>query len=150
MRLGQDRVLVASLGPFRLREPVRVVAVGDEPARRGFAYGTRDGHPVAGEEAFTVHRSPDGEVWFTLRSITRPWALARAVPSGIAGAALVPPPLPACSPRPGLTGRDPSVGIPGPRRAAALVVRQRARRGSNGCAMNYPTSAGRTRQQAYI
>lgn len=80
VRQGQDRVLVASLGPFGLREPVRVVAVVDEPDRCGFAYGTRDGHPVSGEEAFIVHRSPDGDVWLTLRSLTRPgvgrWRLA--------------------------------------------------------------------------
>lgn len=77
---GQDRTLVAVLGPFRLREPVRVVAVVDEPHRRGFAYGTRLGHPVSGEEAFVVHRSSNGEVWLTLRSLTRPargaWRLA--------------------------------------------------------------------------
>jgi len=28
-------------------------------------------HPVSGEEAFIVHRTPDGEVWLTLRSLTR-------------------------------------------------------------------------------
>ena len=69
---GQDRTLIASLGPFKLREPVRVVAVVDQPSRCGFAYGTRDGHPVSGEEAFIVHRSPEGAVWLTLRSLTRP------------------------------------------------------------------------------
>jgi uncharacterized protein (UPF0548 family) len=80
VRQGQDRVLVASLGPFTLREPVRVVAMIDEPTRCGFAYGTREGHPVSGEEAFIVHRSPDGQVWLTLRSLTRAargrWRLA--------------------------------------------------------------------------
>ncbi len=69
---GQARVLAARLGPCALREPVRVVAVVDEPHRRGFAYGTRTGHPVSGEEAFIVHRTADGEVWLTLRSLTRP------------------------------------------------------------------------------
>ena len=72
--------LVASLGPLTGREPVRVVAVVEEPTRCGFAYGTLDGHPVSGEEAFIVHRSPDGGVWLTLRSLTRPsrggWRLA--------------------------------------------------------------------------
>ena len=79
-REGQDYTLVAALGACTLREPVRVVAVTDLPDRCGFAYGTREGHPVAGEEAFIVHRSPDGTVWFTLRSLTRPargpWRLA--------------------------------------------------------------------------
>jgi len=72
VRAGQDRVLVASFGPFGLREPVGVVAVVEEPNRCGFAYGTRPGHPVSGKEAFIVHRSPDGDVWLTLRSLTRP------------------------------------------------------------------------------
>jgi len=69
---GADYWLVASLGPFTVREPVRVIAVVDETARCGFAYGTLDGHPVSGEESFVVHRSPDGAVWLTLRSLTRP------------------------------------------------------------------------------
>ncbi|MFC5727606.1 MULTISPECIES: DUF1990 family protein [Nocardioides] len=63
--------LVARLGPLRLREPVRVVEVVRSPDRCGFAYGTRTGHPVSGEEAFIVHRSPDGTVRLTLRSLTR-------------------------------------------------------------------------------
>src|SRR4051794_4994174 len=37
---GQDRSLIAKLGPWRLREPVRVVAVVDRADRCGFAYGT--------------------------------------------------------------------------------------------------------------
>ncbi|QIM20778.1 DUF1990 domain-containing protein [Phycicoccus sp. HDW14] len=69
---GQDRVLVARLGPWLLREPVRVMGVIDEADHCGFAYGTRKGHPVSGEEAFIVHRAPDGGVWLTLRSLTRP------------------------------------------------------------------------------
>jgi uncharacterized protein (UPF0548 family) len=80
VREGQDYTLLAALGPCTLREPVRVVAVVARPDRRGFAYGTRQGHPVSGEEAFIVHRSPDGAVWLTIRSMTRPgrglWWLA--------------------------------------------------------------------------
>ena len=63
--------LVARLGPFAVREPVRVVAVVDGPDRCGFAYGTLEGHPVSGEEAFILHRTPDDVVWLTLRSLTR-------------------------------------------------------------------------------
>lgn len=77
---GQDFTLVARIGPIQVREPVRVVAVVDLPDRCGFAYGTRPGHPVTGEEAFVVHRNQDGSVWLTLRSLTRPghgiWLLA--------------------------------------------------------------------------
>lgn len=77
VRPGQDRTLIAALGPFELREPVTVVAIVDDPNRCGFAYGTRDGHPVSGEEAFVVHRTPEGAVWLTLRSLTRPARGAR-------------------------------------------------------------------------
>ena len=69
---GADLVLVAAVGPLRVREPIRVVAVVDTPDRKGFAYGTRPGHPVSGEEAFVVHRDAEGAVWLTLRSLTRP------------------------------------------------------------------------------
>jgi uncharacterized protein (UPF0548 family) len=57
-----------------------VVSVVDIPDRCGFAYGTRPGHPVTGEEAFIVHRDGGGDVWFTQRSLTQPglgpWRLA--------------------------------------------------------------------------
>ncbi|GHE12044.1 DUF1990 family protein [Klenkia taihuensis] len=72
VREGADLELVAAVGPLRITEPVRVVAVVDTADRRGFAYATRPGHPVSGEEAFVVHRDPDGAVWLTLRSLTRP------------------------------------------------------------------------------
>lgn len=77
---GAEYTLTASLGPLRIREPVRVAFVVDVPGRCGFAYATLPGHPVTGEEAFIVHRTPDGRVWFTLRSLTQPgvkrWRLA--------------------------------------------------------------------------
>jgi uncharacterized protein (UPF0548 family) len=69
---GQRRWLIAKLGPLRIREPIAVVAVVDEPNRRGFAYGTLVGHPINGEEAFLVERRPDGSVWLTIRSVSRP------------------------------------------------------------------------------
>ena len=68
---GRSYWLIAALGPFAVREPARVVAVVDEPDRCGFAYGTLTGHPVTGEEAFVVSRTPDGDVLLTLRSLTR-------------------------------------------------------------------------------
>jgi uncharacterized protein (UPF0548 family) len=77
---GGDYWLIAAVGPFSVREPVRVVSVVEEADRCGFAYGTLDGHPVSGEEAFIVHRAPDGTVSLTLRSLTRApagsWRLA--------------------------------------------------------------------------
>lgn len=72
VREGAELTLIARVGPLRIREPIRVVAVVQEAARYGFAYGTRPGHPVSGEEAFIVHRTPEGTVSLTLRSLTRP------------------------------------------------------------------------------
>jgi len=68
---GESHCLTASIGPFDVREPVRVVTVVAERDRRGFAYGTLEGHPVSGEEAFVVHRRGES-VLLTLRSLTRP------------------------------------------------------------------------------
>jgi len=77
VREGADLSLIAHVGPMRIREPIRIVAVVERSDRSGFAYGTRHGHPVCGEEAFVVHRAPDGTVSLTLRSLTRaprgPW-----------------------------------------------------------------------------
>ncbi len=64
--------LVASVTPFRIREPVQVVAVVDVSNRCRSAYGTCPVHPVTGEEAFVVHRTAIGRVWFTMRSLVRP------------------------------------------------------------------------------
>jgi len=80
VREGADVTLVAELGPLRIHEPARVVSVVDEEDRAGFAYGTRLGHPVSGEEAFILTREPNGDVVLTLRSLTRAprnlWLLA--------------------------------------------------------------------------
>lgn len=78
--LDDRRWLLARVGPVVVREPVQVVAVVQGQDRRGFAYGTLEGHPVSGEEAFIVSRTPDGAVRLTLRSLTRaprgPWRAA--------------------------------------------------------------------------
>jgi uncharacterized protein (UPF0548 family) len=55
-----------------IHAPVRVVSVIDEPDRKGFAYGTLDGHPVSGEESFVVERTPDGSVWLQVRQFSQP------------------------------------------------------------------------------
>ena len=72
VRPGVPYELSARVGPLAVREPVRVVAVVQQPDRCGFSYGTLAGHPVSGEEAFITHRSDDGQVWLTIRSLTRP------------------------------------------------------------------------------
>ena len=55
--------------------PCRVVYVIDEPARRGFGYGTLRGHPESGEESFVVAIDEDDQVLFTVRAFTRPGSL---------------------------------------------------------------------------
>jgi uncharacterized protein (UPF0548 family) len=61
--------------------PVRVVYVLDEPDRRGAAFGTLPGHPLAGEELFVVERRDDDSVWLTVRIFSRPaggfWSAVR-------------------------------------------------------------------------
>ncbi|MEV8593290.1 DUF1990 domain-containing protein [Streptomyces sp. NPDC052012] len=78
VREGGRYTITAGRWWFIVSEPVEVVAVIDTEDRCGFAYGTRPGHPVRGEEAFIVHRGDDGRVFLTLRSLTRaapagPW-----------------------------------------------------------------------------
>jgi uncharacterized protein (UPF0548 family) len=51
--------------------PCRVVRVVNEPDRIGFAYGTLEGHPEAGEESFLVTRDKDG-VYAAIRAYSRP------------------------------------------------------------------------------
>lgn len=72
LRLGDRFHLIARIGPLTVREPVEVVAVVEQPDRVGFAYGTLEGHPVSGEEAFIVSRREDDSIWLTLRSLTAP------------------------------------------------------------------------------
>ncbi|MFT4124443.1 MAG: DUF1990 domain-containing protein [Microbacteriaceae bacterium] len=69
---GDTAILRMPLGPFALRAPVRVVYVVEEPARRGFAYGTLPGHPEHGEQSWVVDQREDGSVWMTVRALTRP------------------------------------------------------------------------------
>jgi len=68
---GKDYAITVGVGPLVVTEPVRVVSV-EESDRCAIAYGTLDGHPVSGEEAFIVHRTADGTVLLTVRSLTRP------------------------------------------------------------------------------
>lgn len=73
VELGKNAWVTATIFGVPISEPVRVVDVVDTPHRCGFAYGTLDGHPVSGEEAFVVHRlGDDGAVILTIRSLTRP------------------------------------------------------------------------------
>ncbi|MFG2616347.1 DUF1990 family protein [Streptomyces sp. NPDC048507] len=60
------------LGPLRITAPCEVIWTAYEPARTGFAYGTRTGHPARGEESFVVEIDDDGAVWFTVTAFSRP------------------------------------------------------------------------------
>jgi len=60
------------LGALSLKIPCRVLEVIDEPARRGFTYGTLPGHPEAGEERFLLEHLNDGRILFTITALSRP------------------------------------------------------------------------------
>ncbi len=79
VRAGDTGMLKSPFWPRPL--PVRVVYVVDEPERRGAAFGTLPGHPLAGEEAFVVERRDDDSVWLTVRLFSRPvggfWSVMR-------------------------------------------------------------------------
>jgi uncharacterized protein (UPF0548 family) len=88
---GSVAVLRFQVGPVRLRVPVRVVRVVDEPARRGFVYGTLPGHPERGEESFLVEMAEDGTVFFHLVAFSRPgrWFTVLGRPVSRAGQVLI-------------------------------------------------------------
>jgi uncharacterized protein (UPF0548 family) len=69
MLIGRLRTL-SPLGSLGLPVPCRVVWTVDEPDRIGFAYGTLEGHPAAGEESFVLTREPDG-IYFTVLAYSR-------------------------------------------------------------------------------
>jgi uncharacterized protein (UPF0548 family) len=63
---------LALLGPHLvvLRAPCKVVWAVDEPRNAGFAYGTLQGHPERGEEAFVVDWDDDDSVWLTIKAFS--------------------------------------------------------------------------------
>jgi uncharacterized protein (UPF0548 family) len=79
VRAGDTGMLKAPFWPRAF--PVRVVYVVDEPDRRGAAFGSLPGHPLAGEELFVVERREDDSVWLTVRIFSRPsggfWSVVR-------------------------------------------------------------------------
>jgi uncharacterized protein (UPF0548 family) len=86
-RPGVTVALRLGAGPLALTAPCRVVWARDDPPRAGFAYGTLPGHPVRGEEAFTVEQRPGdpaGPVWLTVTAVSRgaAWYTRAAGPAG--------------------------------------------------------------------
>ncbi|MFJ3380463.1 DUF1990 family protein [Curtobacterium sp. NPDC090217] len=69
---GTSAVLTMHAFGRTVQAPVRVVSVIDEPDRKGFAYGTLEGHPLSGEESFVVERTADGSVWLQVRQFSQP------------------------------------------------------------------------------
>lgn len=68
---GTTLTVTARVAGMTVREPVQVATVVETASRVGFSYRALPGHPIAGEEAFIVHR--DGEdVYLTIRSLTAP------------------------------------------------------------------------------
>ena len=65
----------------------RVVYVVDDDNRRGFAYGTLQGHPESGEEYFGVRYDPEtAEVCVEIVAFSRPgrwWSRATAPVAGL-------------------------------------------------------------------
>lgn len=71
--VGDDVTLtIPLLGIVPVRAYARVLAVVDEPARRGFVYGTLPGHPERGEEAFLVTIDDAGTVRVVVQGFSRP------------------------------------------------------------------------------
>ena len=59
-------LLTVRLGP--MKAPCEVIWASES----GFGYGTRPGHPEAGEEAFEVSRDSSDRVWFSVTAYSRP------------------------------------------------------------------------------
>lgn len=71
VQIGARPRLCAVLGPIVIDEPIEVVDTIQVSNRVGFAYKTRAGHPVRGEEAFILTRSAE-QVFLEIRSLTAP------------------------------------------------------------------------------
>ena len=75
--VGVNVAVVARFGLVDIEAPCRVVHVVEQPDRLGFTYGTLRGHPVSGEESFSILLDDDGTVRFVLISFSKPatwWA----------------------------------------------------------------------------
>lgn len=89
---GAAVTLTLGAGPIALHAPCRVIYVLDEPDRRGFAYGTLDGHPASGEELFAVEYEPATDtVYGVITAFSRPatWYTRLGGPLTRAGQRLV-------------------------------------------------------------
>ncbi|MGH3545523.1 MAG: DUF1990 family protein [Mycobacteriales bacterium] len=69
---GAEFVSYITVGPLAIVSPCRVVAVLDEPLRAGVTYGTLPGHPLCGEEEFSIELESGGTVWLNVHAISKP------------------------------------------------------------------------------
>ena len=72
--VGQNVAIALALPGLTVVAPCRIVWVDDEPNRFGFAYGTLEGHPETGEEAFVIERTGTS-VRFDITACSKPDAL---------------------------------------------------------------------------
>lgn len=70
-RAGDVVAMAAPLPVGWIDVTCRVIAVIDEPDRRGFVYGTLPIHPETGEESFAVVRHADGAVLLDIVAVSR-------------------------------------------------------------------------------
>ena len=78
IEVGQQVLVTARLLGFWWSNPARIVYTVEEENKFGFAYGTLPGHLEQGEELFLVERDEQGNVFYTLRVMSRPqWWLAK-------------------------------------------------------------------------
>lgn len=68
---GATVTVFLTLGRWHLSAPCEIVWVVDEPRRKGFAYGTLQGHPERGEESFVVDWDERDVVWLTITAFSR-------------------------------------------------------------------------------
>jgi len=76
IEVGEQVLVIARLLGLWWSNPARIVYTVEEKDRFGFAYGTLPGHLEQGEELFLVERDAQGDVYYTLRVMSRPiwWA----------------------------------------------------------------------------
>jgi uncharacterized protein (UPF0548 family) len=81
VEVGCTVVNAAPFGPVALLAPCRVVDRYESDRCRAFSYGTLPGHPLTGEERFSVELDDAGRVHLRIRSFSRPVGLARISPA---------------------------------------------------------------------
>ncbi len=78
LEVGNQVLVTARLLGLYWSSPARIIYKINEQNRFGFAYGTLPGHLEQGEELFLVEQDEQGDVYYTLRVMSRPmWWVAK-------------------------------------------------------------------------